>query len=514
MVELSFFEEIADKASLLLPTPYLPLLEECTAPHLLNPTLPNIDWMLSKMQNSSDDIGEILHAIRRRLHDKNGYVRQLAIKVLIHFIRKGPPLFHDALARHKGTLRELEITATSTGTEEGWADARKTAKQLILNLNSWFLDYPNPNTHSLVNMVTDVKLISGPNAFSGMTPDTSVRLPTPQSRPTSSGQGVSPSSSSVEDPKGMPAPGGGRAPQGGRGQRSEGGVRREKQRVVDAIPVFLPTESTISNMLDNCATLAEYLPNALTNPETGAYIEDDVLESFRSRIARDHSELVLLLSSDLELQRDVFRSLSENQSALLQQIKVGRSPQNRSGEEPVSTAATGTVFVATANVVPPATVSQTSDKEEIKGGFADPFHLHDQSAGSSLPSRSRANRDLPSSVPSTAETKKEKKDEISVESAVNSIPESSPIMLESLFSPASPSADAEESYKETKEKPVVEQPAVGASSSNGEENVLEREPDREACVPKDDEVRGERKGGAEQTGDENEKEEMESMREE
>lgn len=521
MVELSFFEEIADKASLFLPTPYLPLLEECTAPHLVNPTLPHIDVMLLKIEKSPDDIGEVLHAIRRRLHDSNGYVRQLTIKVLNHFIRKGPPMFYDALGQHKGTLKELEITATSTENADGWADARKTAKQLILNLNSWFLNYPNPNTHSLVNLVTDVKLIR-PNAFSGMTPDASVRLPMPQSRATSSGQGVSPSSSSAANSKGMPTPSGGRGPPNAGAARPEGVADprkgrgeerlagRERQRVVDAIPVFLPTESTISNMLDNCATLAEYLPNALVNPETGAYVEDDVLQSFRRRIAEDHSELVLLLSSDLELKRDVFRSLSENQSALLHQIKVGRLPQHQSGEQPVSTAATEAVSVAASSVVPPVTISQTSGKEAIKGGFADPLHLHESSAGTSLPSHSHTNRVLPSSESSTHETKREKQDELSAGSAVNSTPESSPITLESLFSGASPSADVEDSSKEAKEEVVVEKPAVDASPSNSVEKVLESE----ACAPKDDDGRDEEKGEAEQTGNENEKEEMESMREE
>lgn len=338
MVKLSFLEEIADNVSLVYPAHYLPLLEECTAPHLVNPTLPHIDVLVYKLQNVPDDTGEILRAIRRRLHNDNGYVRHLTIKVLTHLIRKSTPQFHDALSQQKGILKELEITASSPSqqTANGWGEARKSAKQLILNLNTWFLNHPNPNTHALVNLVTDVKLLSGPNAFSEMTADHQVRLAMPGGRPISSSGGplssADPKRNQNEGRVAPPFPSSfGPSSTAGSGAAStsrgrERGRAEERTRVVDAIPVFLPTESTISTMLENCATLAEYLPNAAIDPVTGAFLQDDILDSFRSSIEKEHASLTLLLSSDLNLDREVIRCLVDNQSSLLSQLKVGRKP--------------------------------------------------------------------------------------------------------------------------------------------------------------------------------------------
>lgn len=362
MVQLNFFEQVLDTASRIVPTPYSALLEECTAPHLVNPTLPHIDILVYKIQNVPDDVGEILRAIRRRLHDDNGYVRQLTIKVLTHLIRKGNPDFHDALAEHKGLLKELQDTATSTEHNgNGWEEARKSARQLILNLNSWFLNYPNPNTHSLVNLATEVKLVSGPTVFSGMTPDTTAKIavpdgtrppPTPALSSTGNvnignGDRRSHARTSHGPSKTSGSVGGGGRVRAGR--KPEEPKPNEKPAVVDAIPVFLPTESTISTMLENCTTLSEYLPNAATNPTTGAFLHDDVLSSFCSTIKKEHASLSLLLSSDLELDRDLLRFIAANQARLLSEITVGRKKQERSANtETASTAVAPTTAVSAA----------------------------------------------------------------------------------------------------------------------------------------------------------------------
>lgn len=325
MVHLTFFEDIADKAGLIIPTVYLPIVEECTSPHLTAPTPEHVTFLLEKIKANPDDVGEVLRAFRRRINSDDPAVRNLTIQALDSIIRHGTPHFHNELASHKGLLREIENTAVSSGCTEPWTRTKRVARALILNLAVWFVNHPNPNCHTLTTIVTDVKQSIGPTAFNGIAPDHSVRLNLPsthQRRPAQRAGAVDVQRLSRDQRAGPPSS----PPAATPNQAAAAASSLRRERVVDAIPINLPTESSISAMLDTCATLAEYLPNAEVHPVTGAYVRDDVLESFTQKVQEDHSYLATLLSSDLDIDRDVIRSLLDSHAAILQQVREGRPP--------------------------------------------------------------------------------------------------------------------------------------------------------------------------------------------
>eukprot|EP00796_Vickermania_ingenoplastis_P011068 gene11068-7699_t len=330
MVHLSFFEDIADKAGLIIPTVYLPIVEECTDPALSAPAPKHVTFLLEKMRTTPDDVGEILRALRRRMNSDEPRIRGLTVMLLHHLVRNGTPTFHNELAGHKGLLRELENTATSTSGSEAWRFAVREARLLVLNMSVWFMNHPNPNCHILTTIVTDVKQTSGPSSFAGITVDSDVHLqmpathtrrrqgPPPPSEPQRQRQNRSAASAASLALPSTP-PGTKRAPRAPGNHPS-----LPSDRIVQAIPLDLPTEASISAMLDTCATLAEYLANAEVDPVTGAYVRDDVLVSFCNKVQEDHSYLALLLSSDVDIDRDVMRSLLDSHSAVLKQVRDGK----------------------------------------------------------------------------------------------------------------------------------------------------------------------------------------------
>lgn len=323
MVQLSFFESISDKAGMLLPTVYLPILEECTAPSLRDPTEEHVHFLAEKCSISPDDIGEVLRAIRRRFSDDDPRVKALTVRVLGSLTCMGPALFHLELARHKGILKELEDIACTDEFQDAWLNARKEARTLILNFSVWFLRYPNPECHILTTLVTDVKQRSGPNSFAGISSDRTVQLKLPLARLPSEQSSRVPSTRvpgrsgppSATTSSTAPAP-------------AAAGSRTRRPHTVDAIPVDLPTEESISSMLDTCATLSEYLPNAERDEHQALSMKDDVLVSFYHKIQSQYSYIALLLSSDIEeLDRDVLRAVLHSQEELMAQVEEGRKPK-------------------------------------------------------------------------------------------------------------------------------------------------------------------------------------------
>lgn len=331
MVNLNFLEEIADKASLILPTVYLPIVEECTAPDLQEPKRNHIMFLQEKIRVLPEDCPEVIRAIRRRLRNDDPHVRSLTLDVLNDLIREGTPVFHHELSTAKGLLREVENIANATQHSPAWKEARIKARQLILNLNAWFLRHPNPSTHIFTTLITSVREVSGPTSFAGLTPDMSVRLEIPlRAQDAAAPRSTDKTSAGVRPTRGPQSQEGSTAAR----ESVKPAPQRRSQRIVEAIPVNLPTEEIISEILDSCATLAEYLPNAEVHPKTGAFV-DEVVSSFHAKLNDNANYLTLLLSSDIEeIDRDVIRSLLDNIRVLSNTVNEGRPKSSTAHQDP------------------------------------------------------------------------------------------------------------------------------------------------------------------------------------
>lgn len=300
MVQLSFFDEVKDKASRLLPTEYLPIVEQCTAPHLVIPTYENVVFLCDSANTKPDAVADIVRSVRRRITDDDVAVKHLTIQLLSALIKSGGSQLHVEVAERKGLLRDLVNVACMHPTSGRGMQAKEAALLLILNLSIWFVGHPDERCFILTTLAGDVRAVLGPNCFEGIEPDRSihVRLTAGQRRRQQS-----------------------EVPLQRREHRSGHGSEQRKKTVVNAIPVDMPTEQTIAVMLDTCMTFSEYLNNAERTP-TGAIRRDDVIQTFIQKVKEDRDYVAVLLSSNLQLDRDLLHTVNESQTAVLTKVEV------------------------------------------------------------------------------------------------------------------------------------------------------------------------------------------------
>jgi hypothetical protein len=308
MVQLSLIEEIKDKASRLIPTAYMEIVEECTAPHLLIPTYEHVKFLCETVNRKPDAIVDVVRALRRRIADNDVAVKHLTVQLLESMIKSSSTDFHIEIASQKGLLRDLVNIACMQPTTGRAMQAKEVALLLTLNLSIWFRGHPVEECYILTTLADDVRNQLGPNCFEGIEPERNTRLRMRVGAPP-------PLRASARSPNARA----GTAP-AGRGASH----RQEKRNIVDAIPIDLPTPERVSAMLDVCMTFSEYLANAAMNTETPLR-QDEVVQSYLSQVRADHNYVTILLSSNLQLDRDILRTVSDSQSCVLKKVEEAAS---------------------------------------------------------------------------------------------------------------------------------------------------------------------------------------------
>ncbi|KPI85035.1 hypothetical protein ABL78_5919 [Leptomonas seymouri] len=304
MVQLSLLDEVKDRASRLIPTPYMESVEECTAPGLLIPTFETVRLLCETVSRQPDEIAGVVRALRRRIADNDIAVKHLTVQLLDSMIKNSGTAFHTEVASQKGFLRDLVSIACIQPTTGRAMQAKEAALLLTLNLSIWFHGHPVPECYILTTLADDVRNQLGPNCFEGIEPDRNMRLRMPATVPAAAALRVDPRGAKVRRDSG------GRAPS----------HRKEKRNIVDAIPIDFPTSERISAMLDVCMTFSEYLNNAEMNTDK-PLTRDEVVLGCLSQVREDHRYVVMLLSSNLQLDRDLLGTVSDSQLAVLNKVE-------------------------------------------------------------------------------------------------------------------------------------------------------------------------------------------------
>ncbi|KAG5489681.1 hypothetical protein GH5_00560 [Leishmania sp. Ghana 2012 LV757] len=304
MVQLSLIEEIKDRASRLIPTPYMEIVEECTAPHLLIPTYEHVKFLCETVNRKPEAIVDVVRALRRRIADPDVAVKHLTVQLLESMIKNSSTSFHVEMASQKGLLRDLVAVACMRPTTGRAMQAKEAALLLTLNLSIWFRGHPAEESYILTTLADDVRSQMGPNCFEGLEPERNAHMKVQAN--TSDRHREQSEKRAGADPDNHAA--------------RLHGHRRDKRNIVDAIPIDFPTTERISAMLDACMTFSEYVSNAEMNPEVQLR-EDEVVQSYLSRVREDHVYATILLSSNLQLDRDILRTVTESQSSVLKKVE-------------------------------------------------------------------------------------------------------------------------------------------------------------------------------------------------
>jgi len=319
MPELSIVEEMKDKASRVIPTPYSGLAEEATSETLLSADFDKISFMCDSANAKEENTVDVVRAVRRRIDHKSPKVQIFTLALLEHLVKGCGETVHFELAECKGLLRDLVAIATRVPTREGELEARTTSLALILNLSVWFAGFGGPRCRPLVQLADEVRRKLGEKAFEGIHLETGVTLRrqvTSTRRAASARQAVSREEEFRQ-----------------RQQREylriqrDSMMRRTQQqpRIVAAIPVVQPTEESISDQLDACLLLAECLNNT-----TGSIIGDETIAGIGTQIRKDNRHLTMLLESGAELANmEMLLSVADSQAAVLQRLAEMVEAQGR-----------------------------------------------------------------------------------------------------------------------------------------------------------------------------------------
>lgn len=312
MVQLSLLEEIKDKASRLIPTAYMEIVEECTAPHLLIPTYEHMKFLCETVNKKPDTIVDVVRALRRRIADSDVAVKHLTVQLLESMIKNTTTAFHIEVASQKGLLRDLVNVACMQPTTGRAMQAKEAALLLTLNLSIWFRGHPAEECYILTTLADDVRNQLGPNCFEGIEPERNTRVRVQVNAPPPARAAPRASDSRAA---------------AGRGATQ----RQDKRPIVDAIPIDLPTPERVSAMLDACMTFSEYLHNVEMDTDK-PLTKDEVVQSYLSQVKADHDYVTMLLTSNLQLDRDLLRTISDSQTAVLRKVsKVSAQLAARTG---------------------------------------------------------------------------------------------------------------------------------------------------------------------------------------
>lgn len=357
MATMSFIDEMKDKAARIIPSAYSEIVEETTSDVLLAPNFQNIVFICDSANSNSENVTDIVRAVRRRLDNKSAKVQFFTIQLLDSLVKNCGSVMHVEIAETKGLLHDLFLVATRKPARDGDREATKAALALILNMSLWFSGHPEgEKVKPLADLADHVRKAAGVNIFEGIEPDTTVQL-----RRTSAGQSTAHRQNAALRRQ--------------RRQEEEylrlqqeyalQAIQQERSRpqIFDAIPIIIPSEDEISGMLDACLVLAECLNAA--EAQGSQVVGDDVISNVALQIRRDHRNLSMILSSGAEIPNmDMLFNVTDSQTAIIQRLSECVKKDRRQQADAYAAA----VAASTANAVPQAPSQPSAEQQALHAG--------------------------------------------------------------------------------------------------------------------------------------------------
>lgn len=137
-LKMSFMDEMKDKASRVIPTPYTEIVAEATSDILLSPDYEKIVFICDSANVKEENAVDVVRAVRRRLDNKSAKIQAFAIAVIAALVKNCGVNVHNELAETKGLLRDLLAVAVRVPSKDGELEARIAALTLILNMSIWY----------------------------------------------------------------------------------------------------------------------------------------------------------------------------------------------------------------------------------------------------------------------------------------------------------------------------------------------------------------------------------------
>lgn len=385
MASMSFIDEMKDKASRIIPSAYSEIMEETTSDILLAPNMQNIVFLCDSANANSENVTDIVRAVRRRMDSKSAKVQYFTIQVLDSLIKNCGPAVHVEVAETKGLLHDLFVAATRKPSRDGEREAHVAALTLILNMSLWFSGHSDEKVRVLMELADHVRKSCGADAFAGIDPDLSVQL----KRTNASNAGLQAARQQTA------------AARRQRRQEAEylriqqehalAGQHQTRPQTVKAIPLIIPTDEEVSGMLDACLVLAECLNTA--EAQGAPIIGDELIGNVATQIRRDHRNLAMILSSGAEIPNmDVLFSVTDSQTSIIQRLSnnvkaeraqrggegeiSGGAPESRQASEDFQVGASPSrTSVSEASTQPAAQVQQSLPPQQQQQQQHKPPHL-------------------------------------------------------------------------------------------------------------------------------------------
>jgi hypothetical protein len=369
-MSLGFFDSIKDWASKkLASTEFVTYVEQATNEQLL---APNYDMFMVLVDAANDPKGEwvadVVRSVRVRMENPNPKVKLFTLELVSVLVQNCGLKLHGEMAESKGLLSEIvELACLRQDLVRGpLAEARKTAIQLIVNLDVWFKHHPaREKTAPLASLIIEAR--SRNAVFENVAPDTTTiiitdKYPRRQSAAETQRSGNEILHAHAGVPAytaatGFPAAGAGaagrpglsagaaaRMPPAARAppRRAPGGDDTEYDEevvVVEAIAVEEPDDARRSQMFDTVMLLGECFAAAQASNE--AIRGNDTIAALMQQVSEDFMTVSTLVESGAVLQTaDTLGALYESQRTMLRQVREATAPP--ASQAPAQRTATAT----------------------------------------------------------------------------------------------------------------------------------------------------------------------------
>ena len=178
MSQMSFVDEMKDKAGRLIPTAYTDIVTEATSDILLLPDMEKITFICDSANLKEENAVDVVRAVRRRIDNKNPKVQAFTVTLLDKLVKECGAIVHLEIAETKGLLRDLVNIAVKVPSRDGEREAKKSALTLILSMTIWFsaAAAANEKLKPLILLADDVRKRAGEKAVEGIEVETGVRL--------------------------------------------------------------------------------------------------------------------------------------------------------------------------------------------------------------------------------------------------------------------------------------------------------------------------------------------------
>jgi len=323
MPSLTIMEEMKDKASRLIPSPFTEVVEETTSEVLTAPDYEHIMFICDCANRKPDNVVDVIRAVRRRIVNASPKVQYFTVLLLDAMVKNCYEDLHNEIADTKALQRELVNIAIKVPARDGEYEAKKCALTLILNMSYWFIGATCDKTKMLSKLADEVREATNPLVFEDIESDPSFQLKrAPPNR--------------IPDPQQQQANRRRRVEQSAHTTRptSTGASRVNREpRVVNAIPVHQYDGDQISGMLDACSLLSECMNAA--EEESRLVIGDEMINGVAAEVRQEHSKLAMLITSGAQLDNiDVLLTVSDSQTSIIQRLETAIRAQSAQFQQP------------------------------------------------------------------------------------------------------------------------------------------------------------------------------------